>query len=138
MPRYRILSHTADVGIIAGGATPAEAFESAAFGMFDLMFDLSRAPAPAHEWTGVVAADTPGELLVAWLSALLAEAEIRGLAFSAFRARAAGEGRLEGWAAGTAADAMELRGPPVKAVSYHDLSVAEVPGGWEVRVIFDV
>ncbi|MBP1632769.1 MAG: Archease protein family, partial [Acidobacteria bacterium] len=33
---------------------------------------------------------------------------------------------------------LELRGPPVKAVTYHDLAVEQESGGWRVRVIFDV
>ncbi len=104
---------------------------------FDLVFDLS-AVSGAEECRVAVAGDTPGELLVAWLSALLAEAEIRGLAFYRFRVDAVGGGRLVGAAAGAPSDILELRGPPVKAVTYHDLAVEEAPGGWEVRVIFDV
>jgi SHS2 domain-containing protein len=137
MPRYRILPHTADIGIAAGGATLEEAFANAAFGMFDLMFDLS-AVEEAAECRVEAEGDTPGELLVAWLSALLAEAEIRGLAFDRFRVEEIGGGRLRGWAVGASSGALELRGPPVKAVTYHDLAVEEVPGGWEARVIFDV
>ncbi len=137
MPRYRILPHTADVGIAASGTTLAEAFENAAFGMFDLMFDLSAVEA-AEECRVEASAETDGELLVAWLSALLAEAEIRGLAFGRFRVEMLAGGRLSGLAAGARSDARELRGPPVKAVTYHDLAVEESPEGWEVRVIFDV
>jgi len=137
MPRYRVFSHTADVGIVAEGATVEEAFENAAFGMFDLVFDLSGVP--ATEAVEVEAAgETPGELLVAWLSALLAEAEIRGLALCRLRVEMLPGGRLRGSAAGSASAARELRGPPVKAVTYHDLAVEEVQGGWEARVIFDV
>ena len=137
MPRYRVLPHTADVGIAAAGATVEEAFENAAFGMFDLMFDLAGVPA-TEECRVEAAGGHPGELLVAWLSALLAEAEIRGLALCRFGVEMLGGGRLRGTAAGGAGDARELRGPPVKAVTYHDLAVEEVPGGWEARVIFDV
>jgi SHS2 domain-containing protein len=137
MPRYRVLPHTADVGIAACGATLPEAFENAAFGMFDLMFDLS-AVQGAEECGVEASAETYGELLVAWLSALLAEAEIRGLAFGRFRVEMLGDGSLSGFATGAPSDVLELRGPPVKAVTYHDLAVEESPGGWEVRVIFDV
>lgn len=137
MPRYRVLPHTADVGIAAAGGTLAEAFENAAFGLFDLVFDLSTVSG-AEECRVAVAGDTPGELLVAWLSALLAEAEVRGLAFCRFRVEEVGGGRLVGSATGAPSDTLELRGPPVKAVTYHDLAVEECAGGWEVRVIFDV
>jgi len=137
MSRYRILSHTADTGIAAIGATQEEVFENAAFGMFDLMFDLSMVP-PEEDCRVEVEGDDPAELLVAWLSALLTEAEIRGLAFSRFRVEGLHSCRLTGAAAGSATAALLLRGPPIKAVTYHGLAVAETPGGWEARVIFDV
>ena len=138
MPRYRVLPHTADIGIVAGGATPEEVFENAAFGMFDLMFDLAAAPAPKVECAVAAAGDGLAETLVAWLSALLAEAEIRDVAFTTFRASLTGTGRVTGVVGGPAAEALELRGPPVKAVTYHELIVVETPEGWEARVIFDV
>jgi SHS2 domain-containing protein len=137
MPRYRVLPHTADVGIAAWGATVAEAFENAAYGLFDLMFDL--AAAGGEEACRVEAeGDTPAELLVAWLSALLAEAEIRGLAFCRFEVEEIGGGRLRGTAAGGPVEALELRGPPIKAVTHHEAAVEAVEGGWEARVILDV
>lgn len=137
MRRYRVIAHTADIGIVARGATPAEAFENAAYGMFDLMFDLRRLG--AEEQCAVEArGETADELLVAWLSALLAEAEIRGLVFSRFTVDELREGVVRGTAGGVPAAGLELRGPPVKAVTFHDLAVEQVPGGWQARVIFDV
>jgi SHS2 domain-containing protein len=137
MARYRVLPHTADVGIAAIGATVEEALENAAFGLFDLMFDLGGAG--GEEAFRVEAeGDTPAELLVAWLSALLAEAEIRGLAFCRFEVEEIDGGRLRGTAAGGPVEALELRGPPIKAVTHHEAAVEAVPGGWEARVILDV
>jgi SHS2 domain-containing protein len=135
--RYRVIAHTADTGIEARGASLAEAFENAAYGMFDLMFDLSGVGA-GTECTVEVAGETLDELLVAWLSALLAEAEIRGLVLSRFAVEEIGEGTLRGMASGVPTVGLELRGPPVKAVTFHDLAVKQVPGGWQARVIFDV
>ena len=137
MPRYEVLAHTADTGIVASGAGLAEAFENAAFGMFDLVFDLSGVLA-IEECRVEVGAESLGELLVAWLSALLAEAEIRNLAFSRFVVEEPAARSLRGTAWGGPSSGLELRGPPVKAVTYHDLAVEQEPGGWRVRVIFDV
>lgn len=137
MRRYRVISHTADTGIEARGATLTEAFENAAYGMFDLMFDLSGVGA-ATECAVEAEGETRDELLVAWLSALLAEAEIRGVVFSRFAVEEIGEGALRGTASGVATAGLELRGPPVKAVTFHDLAVEQVRGGWQARVIFDV
>jgi SHS2 domain-containing protein len=137
MRRYRVIAHTADTGIVARGHTLAEALENAAYGMFDLMFDLRRVGA-GEECAVEVKGENTDELLVAWLSALLAEAEIRGMAFSHFTVQAVGEGSLRGTASGAPAAGLELRGPPVEAVTFHDLAVEQVLGGWQARVIFDV
>jgi len=137
MRRYRVIAHTADTGIVAHGATAAEAFENAAYGMFDLMFDLRRLGV-GEECAVEARAETADELLVAWLSALLAEAEIRGLVFSRFTVEELGEGVVRGTARGVPTAGLELRGPPVKAVTFHDLAIERVPRGWRARVIFDV
>lgn len=137
MRRYRVIAHTADTGIVAFGSTLAEAFENAAYGMFDLMFDLRRVEA-GGECAVEAQAETLDELLVAWLSALLAEAEIREVAFSRFSVAEVREGVARGVASGAPTAGLELRGPPVKAVTFHDLAVEQRPEGWEARVIFDV
>jgi SHS2 domain-containing protein len=136
-PRYQVLAHTADTGIVAYGATLAEVFENAALGMFELMFGPAQAE-PTQECRVAATGEGGEELLVAWLSALLTEAEIEGLALSAFTVEAIDAAGVRGHAAGVPAAGLELRGPPVKAVTYHQASVEETPQGWVARVIFDV
>ena len=136
-PRYEVLPHTADTAIIAYGSTLFELFENAAFGMFDTMFDLEEV-STARSRPVVAAGDTVEELLVAWLSELLAEAETHGLAFSYFTVDRLEEGGVQGSAQGGPTAGLELRGPPVKAVTYHDLAVVEIPDGWWARLVFDV
>ncbi len=135
--RYEVLPHTADTGIIAYGATVEELFEHAAYGMFDLMFDLA-ALHPARDVPVTAAGDTAEELLVDWLSVLLFEAETEDLALCSFTVDRLEEGGLQGAAGGAPLGEVELRGPPIKAVTYHQLAVVEIPQGWSARVIFDV
>ncbi|MCK4758035.1 MAG: archease, partial [Thermoplasmata archaeon] len=40
--RYKTIDHTADIAIKAYGKTLAEAFGNAAFGMFDIIADISQ------------------------------------------------------------------------------------------------
>jgi len=136
-PRYEVLGHTADTAIVAYGAILPELFENAAYGMFDLMFDLTEV-GTRRSRPVVAAGDTAEELLVAWLDELLAEAEIHGLALSYFTVDRLEEGGVQGSAQGNPAAEYELRGPPIKAVTYHDLAVVEIPDGWWARVVFDV
>ena len=57
LPRYEPLEHTSEAGVIAHGATLAEAFANAAEGMYDLMLDLGDIEPPhptAHQVRDVV------------------------------------------------------------------------------------
>ena len=135
--RYDILSHTADTAIIAYGATLPELFENAAFGMFDLMVDLAGVRSAASRPV-VAAGDDPESLLVAWLSELLVISEADDLVFSWFAVDRLEEGGVQGSAGGAPPSGMELRGPPIKGVTYHDLAVVEIPDGWWARLVFDV
>jgi len=134
--RYEIIDHTADTGIETRGDTLAEAIGNAAFAMFDLMYDLSSIPAVTSV-TFEVAAVSPPELLVDVLSDLLLRSETADLVFTEFRVLESGM-RATVDAAAASMRGLELRGPPIKAVTYHDLECAPTDDGWKVRVIFDV
>jgi SHS2 domain-containing protein len=136
-PRYEVLSHTADTGIVAYGATLEEVFETAAFAMFDLMFGIAGRDG-AESIDVEVAATTMEELLVDWLSDLLFEAETRDLAFCRFEIETIGDGRVKGRASGIPSAELELVGPPIKAVTYHGLAIEGLPKRLSARVVFDV
>lgn len=138
MERYEPLDHTADTGLVAHGGTLTELFENAAFGLFDLMFDIEGLETELEE---EVALEAPGleDLMVAWLEELLFLSETRERAWSRFRVEEMQDERLlRGRVGGIPFDRMELRGPPVKAVTYHDLEVTRTAEGWRARLIFDV
>ena len=62
-PRYETIPHSADAAIVAYGATRHELFENAAYGMFDLMYDLA-ALKPQRDRPVMAGGDTIDELLV--------------------------------------------------------------------------
>ena len=137
VPRYEILDHTADTGIIAFGSTLHELFEHAGYGMFALMF--APIDGPARRDVPIVAAgDSAEDLLVGWLQELLFQSEVVGVAFDFFTVDRLEEGGVQGAAGGTSVATAELVGPPIKAVTYPDLAVVRIPDGWWARVIFDV
>ena len=133
---YEVLSHTADTGIVAWGATRRDLFLQAAEGMFSLMYEPTRAPTRSVEVA--VRAESIEDLLVEWLSELLYLSESKEIALESFEIRRFEDGRLEGRASGTSFDRAVLIGPPVKAVTYHQLEIQEEPDGFRARVIFDV
>ncbi len=135
--RYEVIDHTADTGIVAYGVTPHELFENAGWGMFDLMFDLSGLD-PMRDVPVIAGGDSLDELLFNWLSELLYHADSLGLALCYFTVDRLEEGGIQGSAGGVPVAGLELRGPPIKAVTYHDLAIVENPDTWWARVFFDV
>ena len=134
--RYDIVAHTADTGIETRGSTLAEAIGNAAFAMFDLMYDLSSVPATMSVAFEEAANSAP-DLLVEVLSELLLRSETDDVVLSKFRVREFGLCATVEAAAATALR-RELRGPPIKGVTYHRLRCEPVGDDWEIRVVFDV
>ena len=134
---YTVLSHTADTGIEATGRTLAALIENLAFGMFDLMYDAAALP-PTDSVQLEVPTAAPAELLVDVLSELLYRSEADDAAYGDVTVATGSD--VTGVAArGASTLGADLKGPPIKAVTYHDLLVEErADGTWRGRVIFDV
>ncbi len=137
-PPFETFDHTADVGIIARGADPAEAFGNAAKAMFSLMVDLDRVE-PREERRIEVEADDRESLLVDWLAELLYVSEVDNLVFNRFEVDEINDNRIVARAKGETLD-LERHNPKlmVKAVTRHMLQVAESDGVWQARVILDI
>ena len=133
---FEVLAHTADTGIATTGATLGDVIANAAYGMFALMYDIGGAR-PAGDVTFELHADSPAELLVDVLAELLYRSEADDVAFVQIGVDVA---RLHASSVAGAvpANTLEVRGPPIKAVTYHDLRCEPVADHWEARVIFDV
>lgn len=129
------MSHTADAGIVAYGTSLDELFANAAYGMFDLMFDVDRLE-PDTSVGVVVEADGVEGLLVAWLSDLLGRFEIENRVWCRFTPEVRPGWRVAADVEG--APVGELRGAPVKAVTYHGIEIRRDAAGWRATVYFDV
>ena len=137
-PHYEILEHTADVGLIAHGRTPAEVFEHTAEGMYALMTDLAALTEREQREVRVSAADRE-HLLVAWLLELLFLTETEGLLFRRFAVDLEDGAALRGRAFGEPFDpGRHETGVAVKAVTHHLLELREDPDGFHARVLFDI
>lgn len=83
LPGYEILEHTADAGVVAHGATMAEAFEHAAEGMYALLVDPGGVRESVERAVDIAASDEP-HLLAAWLLELLFLTDSERLLFRRF------------------------------------------------------
>jgi SHS2 domain-containing protein len=136
--RYQVIDHTADIGIAVENPTLEGLFEDAAFGMFDLVADLSRVD-PRTSVQVELKADSVEDLFVDWLRELLFRFETDLMIFKAFHVQIHAPHTLSAGASG------EVRDPArhelyreLKAVTYHDLRVEKAGDLWRAQVIFDV
>jgi SHS2 domain-containing protein len=135
---YVVLAHTADTGVAAEADTLAELFEWVAVGMFSLTYALEGL-APDRTLEIAIEAVSVDELLVDVLSELLYWSEADEVVPCTFDVREISSTTLRLVAGVVPATEDLLIGPPVKAVTYHDLVVDQNPRGhWRAQVILDV
>lgn len=141
-PRYEHFHHRADIGVRGVGDTVEQAFVQAARGMFAVVCDLRRVRAEKEVPVACSAPDLE-LLLVDWLSALILEADTRGLLFSRFSVlihEQNGGFALSGAARGEPVDRARHRPRvEVKAATYAELAVGQLPDGrWAAQCVVDV
>ena len=137
-PRFEVLEHTADAGIIACGAGLPELFANAALGMFSLMVDTAGVRETGFRDIEVEAPDLE-TLLVRWLTELLYYLDAQEMLFSRFDIQAMNETSLHAHAYGERIDpGRHALGFGVKAVTRHMLEIARANGGYRATILFDV
>lgn len=138
-PRYEPLEHTAEAGIIARGATLAEAFANAAEGMYALVLELEGIEEREEREIALEGANYE-DLLVDWLLELVFLTETEGLVFRRFEVDELSGRALRARAWGERFDTERHRSHNVmvKAVTRHLLEIEREDGGYRVQVLFDI
>ena len=136
--KYELIEHTGDVGIKIYGDTLKDLFINAAFGMFEIMAEISNVQNSLASEVEV-AGDNYEELLVNWLSELnylfIAENQI----FNKFEINRLTDKELFGIALGEKFDPHKhLVHREIKAVTYHELYVKQIKNRWQAQIIFDI
>ena len=136
MKRYKLIEHTADIGLVAYGSTLAEAFGNAAYGMFSIIAELDRVNEKQSRQLEVNNGDLEG-LLFEWLNRLLYYFDVEMLLFKRFEVNILSEKRLKAKCYGERYDPSrhQLK-TGVKSATYHMLKVDKQKN--EVQVIFDI
>ena len=135
---YEYFDVAADVGVRAWAPTLAGAFAQAALGVFALT--ITPDDVQARETREIRAqGDSPEELLVNWINEGLYLHEIEAFAVHRVDVVTVTPTLVHGILHGEEIDTRRhRRGTVVKAATYHRLTVSEVDGEAEVRVIVDV
>jgi SHS2 domain-containing protein len=150
-PRYESLEHTADVYIKAHGSTLAEAFENAAFALFDTITDVSGVKS-IGEYRIELAADNQESILVNFLNELLFIWETEGVLLSEFNVTLSeidgkdnkGKCMIKALVRGEKYDEKKhIYKTQIKSVTYHGIGIAEnndvsQDERYSVNVLFDV
>lgn len=138
---YRLIDHTADLGIEASAACLDELFVECLRALTDCMTRLDRIATHEARTVSLQAPDLE-RLLVQWLSEAIYRHEAEGLVFAEASVEVGRDEtgwRLTGELRGEEFDA-ERHGLKtlVKAVTYHQLRVRRQKRGWQARVILDL
>lgn len=138
MLQYKMIDHTADLGMEFYGRSIEDLFISAATGLSNAITDDADVEA-AESFDIYVEGMDMEDLLINWLRELLYFHHIRHMIFKEFsikefnnftiRARITGE-RID--------EKKHVIKREIKAATYHDLFVRKKKGLWTARVIFDI
>lgn len=137
MGHYRLLEHTADIGLEAWGETRAELFIQAALALREVVVGKA---VPTGENTVSIRVDgmDDAELLVNWLAELVFLFESRQFLPAEFILEFEGD-QLFAQVTGQIVDSAQLRPErEVKAVTHHQVLAEPTPQGWHGRVYLDL
>jgi len=135
---FEVIDHTADIGIVAYGATIKQVFANAALGLFNLMADLDDFKEGLQRELELSAEDVE-VLLIEWLNELIYIFDVEHIIFKKFeiekltstqiKARCFGEKMKPG---------QHKLKREIKAATYHMLQISKEDGTYKVQVIFDI
>jgi len=134
--RYRLIEHTADIGLVAYGQNLAGAFANAAYGLFSIIAELRAVREVESRTIELREKDREG-LLFEWLNHLIYLFDVETIIFKRFDIKVFDGQRLEAICYGEKYDPsrhhLKLG---VKSATYYLLKVDAEKN--QVRVIFDV
>lgn len=134
---FREFDHSGDVGIEAWGETKTELFENMTRGLLSLLARGHVGNAVEHQVE--VVSNNDADLVVDWLSEVIAATATSGMTWSDVAVMSVAGGRARGTLLGepTKSARHDLRFD-VKAATYHRLLFERTPSGFHARVVFDL
>jgi SHS2 domain-containing protein len=135
---YRLLEHTADMGIEAEGETQAALFQQMALGLRQIITACPDIRPQTEMMIDVVGMDRE-ELLVNWLNELVFLLETRHFLPAIFEIETIDEQRLRARVRGETFDpARHFLEREIKAVTYHQIKVESTGQYWSAQVFVDL
>lgn len=139
MTLYKLIDHTADLGIEVTGRTKRELFTKAALSLMDIVVEKKGTPASVKEKALTVEGSDPADLLINFLREILYLFNGERLVVVSCSIVMLGKRKLVANLALESYNSKKhLFKTELKAVTYHGLAVEKTKKGWKARVIFDV
>jgi SHS2 domain-containing protein len=136
MRRFRLIEHTADIGLEAYGKDLKEAFANAACGMFSIIAELDGVKEVESREVKVTGDDLES-VLFEWLNSLLYYLDVETLLFKKFDVTELDDKHLQALCFGEKYDPARHRlKTGVKSATYHQLEVDRKEN--RVRVFLDI
>ena len=138
MKRFRVLDHTADIGLVVYGEDLGALFENAGEAFFHLITDLKKVRVRVERRIHM-GEESLDRLMVDWLSELLYLHEVENLLFKEFEVELVGEDGLNATVRGEPfQEGVHVIKTGVKAVTYHRIEVRQKNGRWRAQIIIDL
>lgn len=135
--KYKLIDHTADLGIEVYGSCLRELFENAGYAMFDVITDTNRLNALSETTLNITGEDWP-DLMVNWLRELLYLWTGRGLLVKIAEVSISEYTLSANVKYEPYVPERHLIKNELKAVTYHQIRVEQKDAIWEAGIIFDV
>jgi SHS2 domain-containing protein len=135
---YRLLDHTADLGMEVRGKDLPDLFMKAGWSFFDIMIQARQIDLSQERIISVEAPDQEA-LLIAWLGELLFLFETGPLVFNQFTIQSLTPTTLQALGRGEFFDPQKHQiKVAVKAITYHQLRIWKAKESLRARVFFDL
>jgi SHS2 domain-containing protein len=135
---FKIIDHTADVGIIAYGTDVEELFSNAALALFSLITEPERIEEKLH-LDLEISSEGRDSLLVEWLNELIYLFDVKHILFNRFDIGSLTHNDLKATCYGENFDPMRHKiKVGVKAATYHMLRLEKNGSGYKSQIIFDI
>jgi SHS2 domain-containing protein len=135
---YKIIDHTADMGLIIYGSDMEKLFSNAAFSVFSLIVEPESIIPKLQRYVRV-SAENYESLLIEWLNELIYLFDAEHILFNSFQIRNLSNNQLIAICYGELVDRLRHNiKREVKAATYHMLKIDRQKSGYKAEVIFDL
>jgi SHS2 domain-containing protein len=135
---FETFDHTADLGLRIVAPNETALFEEAARALYSILIENVEAVCPETALELAISGTEADYLLFDWLSELLYRYEREGFLAAEIAVTRTAEGLTARLRGERADPARHVVSHEVKAVTYHQLRVAQTPDGWEAELIVDI